>query len=454
MKLFRHSAALFALVLLLLPMVPLSAQAVATSSAAVQATGVPAYHLPPAKEKQAEALATSENLLHFGGALWGFAVLLVLLATGFIAKVECWAKGITGRVWLQGMIFVPIVLLVLEVLSLPLYAIGHQLSLSNGISVQHWGSWMGDVAKGFLISIIVTTVILQFVRRLLCRFPRRYWLVFWACVLPFQVAVIFLVPVLIDPLFNKFEPLAPSHPALVAELQKVVARTGTKIPPERMFLMKASAKTNGINAYVTGIGATKRIVIWDTTADRIPADEILFIFGHESGHYVLKHIPKYLVFLAFLFFFVFWGASRVAERVLARYGTRWQLGELASWGGIFVLFFVFSVTQFFLEPITNAASRFEEHEADVYGLEAMHTILPDPQRTAVNAFNRMGEIYLEPEHTNRLIELWSYSHPAIEKRTEFAAHYNPWVSGSSPIPGPRFFPADPVAANPKGVVSK
>ena len=80
----------------------------------------------------------------------------------------------------------------------------------------------------------------------------------------------------------------------MTELEKVVARTGTNIPPERMYLMKASEKTNGLNAYVSGIGATKRIVVWDTTAGRIPNDEVLFIFGHESGHYVLHHIRKVL----------------------------------------------------------------------------------------------------------------------------------------------------------------
>jgi Zn-dependent protease with chaperone function len=459
MKLLRHSTLLLAL-MLLLPIMTLAAQPPASAGAPTQVTqpaSAAAYHLPPEKEKQAEALALSEHLLHFGGTLWSFVVFFLLLATGSVAKLERWVMGITPRRGLQGLIFWPIIFLVLELLTLPLDAIGHHLSLSNGISVQHWGSWLGDQAKEFLLSAILLSLLLLAVRRLIRKFPRRYWMIFWAWMLPFQVAIIFLVPVVIDPLFNKFEPLAPNHPALVTELQKVVARTGTNIPTGRMFLMKASEKTNGINAYVTGIGATKRIVIWDTTADRVPTDQILFIFGHESGHYVLKHIPKYLAFLVVLFFFVFWTASRVAEKLFARYGKRWQLGELGSLGGIFVFFFVFSVAQFVLEPITNTASRFEEHEADVYGQEAMHGILPDPQKTAVASFNRLGETYLEPEHTNRLLEIWSYSHPAIEKRTEFAAHYNPWEPGNTP----RFSPGTPVVvkpmgeeAGPKGAVSK
>ena len=103
---------------------------------------------------------------------------------------------------------------------------------------------------------------------------------------------IFVSP-LLEPLFDKYEPLAKeSRRDWWPKMEKVVARTGTNIPPERMYLMKASVKTNGLNAYVSGIGATKRIVVWDTTAGRIPDDEVLFIFGHESGHYVLHHIPK------------------------------------------------------------------------------------------------------------------------------------------------------------------
>ena len=76
-----------------------------------------------------------------------------------------------------------------------------------------------------------------------------------------------------------------------------------------MFLMNASEKTNGLNAYVNGIGATKRIVVWDTTAGRIPDDEVMFIFGHESGHYVLNHIPKVLAGSAPALFFVYWACA-------------------------------------------------------------------------------------------------------------------------------------------------
>ena len=158
--------------------------------------------------------------------------------------------------------------------------------------MQGWGSWFGDQAKALGLTLVIGTLVLLLFNWIVRRWPRRYWLGIWLVTIPILLLVLFAEPVVIEPIFDKFEPLSKSNPALVPELEKVVARTGTNIPPERMYLMKASEKTNGLNAYVSGIGATKRIVVWDTTAGRIPNDEVLFIFGHESGHYVLHHILK------------------------------------------------------------------------------------------------------------------------------------------------------------------
>ena len=94
----------------------------------------------------------------------------------------------------------------------------------------------------------------------------------------------------IDPLFNKFEPLQKTNPELVARLEQVVEKGHMNIPPERMYLMKASEKVSTMNAYVTGFGNSKRVVVWDTSLQKGTPDEVLFIFGHESGHYVLNHI--------------------------------------------------------------------------------------------------------------------------------------------------------------------
>jgi STE24 endopeptidase len=263
------------------------------------------------------------------------------------------------------------------------------------------------------------------------RWPRRYWLGVWVATLPILVLAIFVSP-LLEPIFDKFEPLSKNYPTLVSKLEEVAQRTGTNIPPDRMFLMKASAKTNGLNAYVSGLGATKRIVVWDTTAGRIPDDEVMFVFGHESGHYVLNHIPKMIVGMAIALFFIYWACAGFASWLARRFGAQWRLPQtdpLSSRAGFVVLIFAISVASFVLEPVANTFSRHFEHEADVYGQEAIHGLVPDPQRTAVAGFNALGEAWLEDPNPSPFIEFWEYNHPSVKTRANFAAHYDPWING-------------------------
>jgi Zn-dependent protease with chaperone function len=195
-----------------------------------------------------------------------------------------------------------------------------------------------------------------------------------------------------------------------------------------MYLMKASAKTNGLNAYVSGLGATKRVVVWDTTAGRIPDDEILFIFGHESGHYVLHHIPKGLVLGAVSMLLIFWFCARLAESLVRRRGARWGAPSLAGRAGFVVLLLVAFAANFVLEPASSAVSRHFEHEADVYGQEAVHGLVAVPQQTAVRAFNDLGAAWLETPTPSPFVVWWTYSHPSIAARAEFSRDYNPWAN--------------------------
>jgi STE24 endopeptidase len=390
-----------------------------------------AYHLPPEKLAKAIALSRVRSVLHFAGEIWGLVVLWLLLATRAAAGLEKWAAGVSQERWVQGLLFFAVLIVVLTVAGLPLDMYAHSASRSYGISVQGWGSWFGDQGKALGLSVVFGSLVMLLFQWIVRRWPRRYWLGVWVATLPLLVLVIFVSP-LLEPIFNKFEPLAKNHSALVDELEKVAARTGTNIPPERMFLMKASEKTNGLNAYVSGIGSTKRIVVWDTTAGRVPDDVVMFVFGHESGHYVLNHMQKLIALMAVLLFFVYWGCARFAEWLTRRFGERWRLDRtapLACRAGFVVLLFAISAAGFVVEPIINTFSRHFEHEADVYGQEAVHGLVADPQKTAVAGFNALGEAWLEDPNPSPLIEFWEYNHPSVKTRANFAAHYDPWAGG-------------------------
>ena len=134
-------------------------------------------------------------------------------------------------------------------------------------------------------------------------------------------------------------------------------------------------------------------------------------------------------------FFVFWACAAFAGWLARRFGARWQLGgldgiaPLASRQGFVVLLFALSIASFVLQPAGNTFSRHFEHEADVYGQEAIHGLVADPQKTTVSAFNHLGEAWLEDPNPNPFIEFWEYNHPSVQTRANFAAHYDPWANG-------------------------
>jgi Zn-dependent protease with chaperone function len=382
------------------------------------------YWLPPAKLAQAIALARVRNLLAFLSPLLTMAALGMLLATGASARLARWAAGISPRRFVQGLVFLPVFLAFLWLVDLLPEAIGHAQSLRYGISVQPWGPWLLDRLKTLALTLFFGTLLLQLLGWLLARAPRTYWLWFWAASVPLLMLSVFVVPVLIEPLFEHFEPLGRTNPALVARLESVVKRTGMEIPPERMYRMRASEKTHALNAYVTGIGSTRRVVLWDTAIARLTPDEILFVFGHEAGHYVLGHITQGIVFTVALLFALLWLGSRLVRRALARFSAAWGIGGLGDWAVVPLLALVLAGLEFLAQPVENTFSRYLEHQADVYGQGVITGLVADPQLTAAEAFNVLGEVTLDDPDPSRLIEFWTYSHPSLKSRVRWAATHD------------------------------
>jgi Zn-dependent protease with chaperone function len=405
---------------------------------AQQPSSTPAYSLPPSKLAKARTLNKIRLTLDIVGSLWGLAILWLLLATCTAASLTTWAERVSRHRWMQGFYFFAAFFVITTLASLPLDLIGHMASRHYGISVQGWASWFGDQGKALALGVILGSLVLLLFNWIVKVSPRRFWLWCWVITIPLIVLGALVSPVF-ERIFDKFEPLSAHHSQLVADLEKVVARTGTNIPPDRMYLMFASVKTNGLNAYVSGLGATKRIVVWDTTAGRIPDDQIMFIFAHETGHYVLHHIVKGLILSAIGLFFVFWACARFAAWLVQRHGADWdihpepgaqyEIAPLATRPGFLVLLFAVSIAGFILQPVSNTISRYFEHQADVYGQEAIHGLVTDPQRTAVAAFDSLGEAWLEDPDPNPFVEFWLYNHPSVQNRANFAAHYNPWANG-------------------------
>ena len=411
---------------------PNSPSQVQTEQQPASSGAKPAYSLPPEKLQRAIAYSRIRVILDFLGSAWGILQLILLLALGVVARMRNVAVNLGKNRWAQGFVFTLLLLLASTVLDLPLDLYGHHAAVVYGQSVQGWGSWAWDAVKSLLLTFVFGGLLVMLLFWVIRKSPSRWWFWFWIPAMLFVLVAVFIAPVLIDPIFNKFEPLATTNPALVDRLEQVVSRGGIEIPPDRMFLMKASEKVTTLNAYVTGYGASKRVVVWDNSITKATPDEISFIFGHEMGHYVLNHIPKTLIFLGVLLLVEFYLGFRGVRWLISRYGASWHIPSQNDWGALVILLLVLSVLSFLSEPIVNGYSRMHEHDADVYGQEAIHGIVTDPQTVAQQSFQLLGEMSLTDPNPNPFVEFWTFSHPSVSSRAAFAAAYNPWVEGKHP----------------------
>jgi Zn-dependent protease with chaperone function len=407
---------------------PAAAPAAAPAQAPQKIT---AYTLPPDRYKKARDLSRINFRFAIISFLYGLIVLWLVLAWRIAPKYRTWAEKASSNRFVQALVFAPLLILTVDVLELPTGIYNNWVQRKYGLSVQGWGSWSWDWTKGELISAILGIILVSLLYWVIRKSPRRWWFYFWLTSLPIIILLVFLQPLIIDPLFHKFEPLAKKDPALTASLEQMVQRAGENIPPERMFWMGASEKSTALDAYVTGFGGSKRMVVWDTTIAKMTTPQIVYVAGHETGHYVLAHIPKLIAFSAAIFFALFYLGYRWIGWLLARRGASWGIRGLDDWASLPALLLLLSVLGFLVNPLTNAVSRHYEHQADQYGLEVTHGLTPDSGQVAAQAFNALGDVDLADPEPNPVNVFLFYSHPSIPDRIQFSLTYDPWSKGGT-----------------------
>ena len=416
----------------------LSAQATPPAAASpapsvgASASAPAAFTLSPEKREKAIAYARARYALHFASFAWSVVVLVAILAGRLGPRFRDRAERASGRRFWQAAVFAPLLLVTQAVLELPTGLYGHRLALSYDQSVQDWGSWFGDWAKSLAIGLVVAGPLVWLLYAILRKSPRRWWIWFWIALLPILVFVIFVTPLVVDPLFFRFTPLAPGHPELARKIEEVTVRAGRHIPQEKMYEMDASSKYRSVNAYVTGLGASKRVVVWDTTLAKATIPQTLFVFGHEMGHYVLLHIPRGIAFFWGLLFLLLGLCALVLARLLGRPGGRWGIRGVSDWASLPVLLLVATVAGELAQPVVNGFIRSQEHQADIFGLEAIHGLVENSPRAAAEAFQILGEVNLSDPDPSAFIRFWLYDHPPLAERLSFAAEYDPWSRGESP----------------------
>jgi len=404
----------------------------ASTSESNQADKTEQYTLPHDKYEKAIAYSRAGYALYFVSYVLTIAAILLLLRLGIAAKFRDFAEGVSERRWLQGLVFVPLLIFAMDVCDLPVRTYWHALSLRYEQSIQSWGSWIWDWGKEELLHCVFAIILVLILYSVMRRSPRRWWLYFWFAALPIILGIIISTPWIIDPLFSHFELLDLKHPELTAGIERLTHHAGLQIPRDRVFLMDASRKTNSINAYVTGLSASKRIVVYDTTIQKMSSSETLFILGHELGHYVLGHVWKGFLFFSIALLAALYLIFRGLHWALHRWSGDWKIYGPEDWASLAVILLLLQVVSFFSAPIANGFSRLEEHAADVYGLELIHGVMPNSEDVAARAFQRLGELDLADPNPSDFITFWLYSHPPLAERLVFAHNYDPWAKGEPP----------------------
>ena len=405
-----------------------------TKSPAARASNgqVAGYTLTPAQEAQAVAYARARHDLYFFDVAYGILLLVLMLQLRITPAYRDWAVRWTDSSFGQIVVFAPLTLLTIDILSLPTAIWEHRLALQYQQSIQGWPSWLTDWAKGEGVEMAIAILLVWILFAVIRKSPRKWWFWFWLAAVPLIVLGAVVEPLIVEPLFFKFTPLASSEPHLAANIEQMTIRAGAPIPQSRIFEMNASTKLKELNAYVTGLGASKRVVVWDTTIGRMTGDEVLFVTGHEMGHYVLGHVLQGILFACAVLLFFLNLAYRVLRWMLARWGETWAIRGPDDLAALPVLMLLLTVFGFLFTPISNAYSRRLEHQADRYGLEVIHGLVPDAPVVAAHAFQILGEVDLEEPNPSTPVKIWFYNHPPLDERIRFAQTYDPWSQGRAP----------------------
>jgi Zn-dependent protease with chaperone function len=362
--------------------------------------------------------------------LWALLVPLALLFTGLSARIRDLARRV-GRKWYFTLVIYGAILTVLIwVVSLPLaWYEGFVREHAYGLSTQGAGKWFGDSLKGLALGIITFALVMWVPYLLLRKSPRRWWAWTALAAIPLLAATFWLQPLVIDPLFNKFGPMHDR--ALEARILAEADRAG--IQGSRVFEVNKSADTKTLNAYVTGFGGSKRIVLWDTIIQKMNERELLFVVGHEMGHYVLHHVMLLMAAATLLVLIFLYAVHRSSGWMIARWGRRFGFDRLDDIASYPLLSVIVSVVGLAITPAFLAFGRHLEHEADRFGLE-----LTRDNHAAATAFVKLQSENLATPYHGAIHKIFQDGHPPIGERIDFANAYHPWAEGKPLKYGDRF----------------
>jgi STE24 endopeptidase len=354
----------------------------------------------------------SGNIIWIVEHLLALGIPALILFSGLSARLRSVASAIgRGHFYPTLVVYLTLLSLMLFVIHLPLSAyVGYVREHAYGLSTQKLSKWIGDELKGQAVGLIVGALVIWVPYLLLSRSPARWWIWTGALTLPFFTLVLLVTPVFIAPLFNKFGPMKDK--ALEQEVLAIAAQAG--VDGARVFEVEKKVDTEKVNAYVTGVGRTKRIVLWDTLLARLSPRQTRFVVGHEVGHYVLGHVWINILVSSALTTVGLFLVHLTAGLLLARYGGRFGFTAISDPASMPLFMLLLSLFSFVISPAALALSRHHERAADRFALE-----LTGDKQAAATAFVALQQQNLAVPRPGLLYKIFRASHPPIGERVDF-----------------------------------
>ncbi len=292
----------------------------------------------------------------------------------------------------------------------------HKYGLSNQTLIQ----WLIELAKSFIVNTVTTAAVIWIPFLVIKKSPKRWWLYLALLIIPYMFIGSYVQPVMIDPIFNEYKQVEDTQ--LSVKIDQLLAKT--HIDNCQVLQVDKSKETNQMNAFMTGVFNTKRIVLWDTTINLLNTDEVLGVVAHEMGHYLMGHIWKSIVIGGFSGIVVLYLVYRLATWFLKRSNGKWGFSELSDIAALPLIMLMINLMLFVSSPITNAYSRNLETEADRFELE-----LTKNNFATATATVKMHQQSLAMPEPGYIYMLWNYDHPPFKSRVDFANEYRPWENG-------------------------
>ncbi|HLZ40531.1 MAG TPA: M48 family metallopeptidase [Candidatus Sulfotelmatobacter sp.] len=355
------------------------------------------------------------NRIHRWLSVADFAVGLVFLVVLLVTR---WSDGLRDLAYRWGsqnyslsLFFYLVLLLVIsKVLSWGLDYYGFRLERRFKLSNQNFGAWAWDEVKGFLVGLVLAGIVVELLYLTIRQWPQHWWLLAWALFMGLFVLLAQLAPVVLFPIFYKFEPL--ENEELRRRLVVLGERAGTHV--RGVYRWKLSEKSKKANAALTGLGNTRRIILADTLLDNYTPEEIEAVLAHELGHHVHRHIFKSILVQAGITLFGFWAANWTLHYAVDRHFFE----ELSDFANLPLLALVSVVLSFLLMPALNAYSRFNERQADRYAFESTASVEP-----FISSMNKLAEQNLAERTPSKWVEWFFHSHPSISRRLAAAEQW-------------------------------